>query len=142
MRESFDSSVSAYGLDSRFLYWGYAIEQSQSLFDIKGYKNLLYRYEFSSHNEFLGHTSATGILPAIAYFTLLFILFRNRLNRLKKVDNLLLYKLVLAMVISYLIVGLTENIYISNTMWMYLFLFVIGLSTSKSKNDQKTNTTA
>jgi len=62
---SFGSQATAYGLGERFIHYANAYQNSQELFNIKGYKYLLNKYNFSSHNEILGHSSATGILPSI-----------------------------------------------------------------------------
>lgn len=138
--KSFGSSTSAYGLDSRFIYFLNAIENSQDLFDIKGYKNLLNTYEMSSHNEVLGHSSATGILPTIVYFIFIITLIKDRLKKLEISKNMLFYKILIALVISYFMVGLTENIFITNVIWIYFFLFTIGITTTnKIIYDSKTN---
>jgi len=133
---SFESNNSLYGFDTRLAHYLTAMEHSNSLFDIKGYKFLLYRYEFSSHNEFLGHTSSVGILPALFFFYLLISLVVTAFNSLKETKRALMYKVLSAMVISYIMIGVTENVYIANVMWMYLFMFFIGLSILKY-NDVK-----
>lgn len=138
--KSFGESTNAYGLDTRFVYFLEAYQNSQALFEIKGYKNLLNTHGFSSHNEVLGHSSSTGILPTISYFIFIMVLVRNRLKMLELAKNLLFHKIFLALVICYFTVGLTENIYISNVVWIYFFLFTIGITTTNEINyDSKAN---
>ena len=138
--KSFGGSTTAYGLDSRFIHYVNAYENSQVLFDVKGYKYLLNTYGYTSHNEVLGHTSSTGLLPTIAFFIVIIVLVRNRLKMLDLMRDWLFYKIVVSLVICYFVIGLTENIYVSNVIWMYFFLFTIGITTSnKIGNASKAN---
>lgn len=125
---SFETNNSLYGFDTRIGHYLTAMEHSNNLFDIKGYKFLLNRYDFSSHNELLGHTSSVGILPAIFFFYLLISLVQKAFSSLKESKRTLMFKILTAMVISYIMIGVTENVYIANVMWMYLFMFFIGFS--------------
>jgi hypothetical protein len=129
---SLSADSDAYGLEGRFIHFTHAIENT-SFFDVKGYKNLLKTYEFSSHNEVLGHSSATGVLPTISFFMILLILIKNAYGNLAVNQNKFLYSLLSYMLISYILIGLTENVFITNTMWIYLFMYVIGVSTTKNK---------
>ena len=129
---SFSNDSEAYGLDGRFIHYIHAIENT-SFFDVKGYKNLLYTYEFSSHNEVLGHSSAVGVLPTISFFMILLSLIKNAYRNLAVKQNKALYSLLSYMLISYILIGLTENVFITNIMWFYLFMYTIGVSTTKNK---------
>ena len=128
--KSFGGSTTAYGLESRFIHYVNAYENSQVLFDIKGYKYLLNTYGFTSHNEVLGHSSSTGLLPTLWYFTVILIIVRNRLKMLNRIEDFLFFKVLFSLVICYFVVGLTENIYVSNIIWMYFFLFTAGITTT------------
>lgn len=141
LEKSFGESASSFGFEGRFLHYNRAILNSRAFFDVKGYLNLLRTYQFSSHNEVLGHTSSSGIIPTITYFSLIVVLAKNRLKTLKRTKTVVFEKkILLVLVISYFIVGLTENIYISNVVWMYLFLFTIGITTvPKSNHDKEPN---
>jgi hypothetical protein len=129
---SFSNDSEAYGLDGRFIHYIHAIENT-SFFDVKGYKNLLYTYEFSSHNEVLGHSSAVGVLPTISFFMILFSLIKKAYKNLAVKQNKTLYSLLSYMLISYIFIGLTENIFLTNSIWFYLFMYTIGVSTIKNK---------
>jgi len=127
-----NSSSTAYGLGERFVHYINAANNS-GIFDVKGYKYLLNTFEFSSHNEILGHTSAVGILPAILFFFILFSIIRRAYNNLDRYRTLTLYKAVSCMLICYLVIGVTENLFISNTVWFYLFMLILGISSVKRK---------
>lgn len=129
-----EDSISASSLNDRFYHFLIAIENSDRLIDVKGYKFLLYNFNFSSHNEILGHTSAVGIIPALFYFGILVSLIKNGIKNLKKTNNIFLYKILISLTICYFIIGLTENIYISNIIWIYMYFFIIGISTLKNNH--------
>jgi O-antigen ligase len=129
---SFSNDSEAYGLDGRFIHYAHAIENT-SFFDVKGYKNLLNTYEFSSHNEVLGHSSAVGVLLTISFFVILFSVIKKAYKNLAVKQNKTLYSLLSYMIISYIFIGLTENIFLTNTIWFYLFMYTIGVSTIKNK---------
>ena len=124
--KSFGSDIVYGGLEGRFSYYITAYENSQYLFNINGYKFLLNKYDFSAHNEILGHTSAVGLVPAILYFITLFLIIKNSIRNIKFTHNNQMQKIITSMIVSYIIIGLTENIYIANLIWVYLFLFTLG----------------
>lgn len=132
LEKSFGTDNQFHGLEGRFLYYANAYQNSQ-YFNINGYKFLLNKYHFSSHNEILGHTSAVGIIPAFSYFIILFLLIKKCFINIKFTGNNIMKKIVISMLISYVIVGFTENIYIANIMWIYLFLFTLGYSSISKK---------
>ena len=129
-----ESSISASSVDDRFSHFFIAIENSDSLFNIKGYKFLLNKFNFSSHNEILGHTSAVGIIPALFYFGILTSIIQNGIKNLKKTNNIFLYKILISLTICYFAIGITENLFISNVLWIYLYFFVIGITNLKNNN--------
>ena len=122
---SFSEYSESYGLGGRFVYYLNALQHSDSLFDIKGYRNLLYKFEMSSHNEILGHTSSVGFIPAFTYFSIIFLLVKDGIRNTTVNNNELLKKIIVSLSICYLIIGLTENIFISNSVWIYLYMFFL-----------------
>jgi hypothetical protein len=129
-----DSSIAASSIDDRLTHFFIAIENTDSLFNIKGYKFLLNKFNFSSHNEFLGHTSAVGIIPAFFYFGILFSILKSGLNNLKKTNNILLYKIFSSLTICYFAIGITENLFVSNILWIYLYFLIIGITNLKNNH--------
>ena len=129
-----DSSVSASSIDDRLVHVLKAIENSDSMFNIRGYKFFLNKYNFSSHNEFLGHTSSVGIIPTLFYFGILFSILKNGLNNLKKTNNILLYKIFISLTICYFAIGITENLFVSNNLWIYLYFLIIGITNLKNQH--------
>ena len=132
MEKSFSSGSIAFGLGDRFVHYFNAVNNS-GIFDVKGYQYLLNTFGFSSHNEILGHTSAVGIVPSLLFFFILFSIIRRTYKNLDQDRNITLYKVVSCMLISYLVIGMTENIFVSNTVWFYVLMLMLGISSVKRK---------
>ncbi len=124
---SFAYGSTAYGLDERFIHY-YNASVNSGIFNVKGYKYLLNTFGFSSHNELLGHTSAVGIFPALFFIFILVNLIKRAFQNLQLVNDLVMFKLLESLIIVYLIVGVTENIFISNTIWFYFLMLIIGIA--------------
>lgn len=131
---SLESGASqAFGLNIRYeSHW--LVAYKVFLNDIWGRGYLFFfelHYGRSTHNEFLGQLIAVGLLPTIIYF--LFIAFRlkNLIRSFKR--RFINVKELVAMnfILLYLANGITEQIFLGNTLWMSYFFFVIGISTDK-----------
>ena len=98
---------------------------------------MLNKFGFTSHNEILGHTSSFGIIPTLLYFFIYFLLSKIIYNFKK--DAFKYYSnIIYCFIISYLIIGLTENIYVSNTQWIYVMMFIFGIANKNNYHVEKT----
>ena len=126
------------GLAGRIIHYQNAINYSDNLFNFNGYRFLLNNFGFTSHNEVLGHASSFGIIPTLLYFFIYFLLSKKSINNFKKGAFKYYLDIIYCFIISYSIVGLTENIYVSNTQWIYVMMFIFGIANKNHYHVEKT----
>ena len=123
-----------YGLSGRQYYWAIAVIELSN--NWLGYSHLyfLHKYEMSTHNEILGQLLAIGIFGTLAYYVIVFTMWL-RIRRMPYHDDHfgILRSLGINLTIAYLIVGLTENITIANTFWLFFLFFVYGICNNNFK---------
>jgi hypothetical protein len=129
-------SAQAYGLNVRYeTHWILAYNTFIENIWGRGYLYFIQLHHGrSTHNEYLGQLISVGLFPTILYYLFMAIRLRDLfvlfLRRSLNIEELVALNLILL----YLINGITEQIYVGNTLWISYFFFVLGILTNKHRS--------
>lgn len=112
-------------LGTRFYLWGNAyLLIFQNIFGY-GYDFFVEKFGMTTHNEFLGHLVAGGLIAGILYMMLYIVIAKNTLYRIFNSDkNIKLNSIIISLLIFYIIYGMAEHFSISRNDTFYPIIWI------------------